>query len=495
MNMRVALIIVMVLGLSSAVAQAWLALSVPGLSSDDAYLHVRQVSHIKATFLPMGEDALSDMPRLYVTPGYDYFIAALALMMGAVTALKIVPAFFGGLLVVLVFFLTRRITNDPLASLAAALATCAMPILGALINTGSPATLVLCFTVILMLLLLNLQHTFAAGTYGTLLVALAFVHPAVALVVLGLLFYAALLVMEEMKIEQAWREVLFFSLFFVLWSLVLRFRTALVTLGPAVIYQNIPPAISPFGGIDVMQALALVGIVPFIAGGYMVYRYLFREHRRDIYLVLGFALAVGLLLWQRIIEPTLGLLFLGLMLAMLFGVWCKATADYLAKTRLARVTSLFLGVVLVALVASSLWPAVLAGKASLDAAPDSKVIDDLVELRQRLPENAVLLALTEEGFRVEALAERRVVQDGDFLLQRDAGQRYDDIQTMYTSRSLVDAVHLLQQYGVTHILVSPEAHRRYGKDLLPYITESDCFAQVYEGTIRVVQTSCKVRET
>jgi hypothetical protein len=495
MNTRVALVIVVLLGLSSAVVQAYFALSVPGLSSDDAYLHVRQVGHIRATFLPIGVDPLTDAPRSYVTPGYEYLLVALTLVMGTVTALKVVPAFFGGVLVVLVFFLTRRITNDPLASLAAAVATCAMPVLGALINTGSPATLVLCLTVILLLLLLNLQHSFAAGVYGTLLVTLAAVHPAVALVVIGLLFYAALLVMEEMKVEQAWREVLVFSLFFVLWSLIVRFRTALIALGPAVIYQNIPPSISPFVGLDVMQALALIGIVPFLTGGYMVYRYLFRERRRDIYLVLGFALAVGLLLWQRIIEPTLGLLFLGLMLSVLFGVWCKVTADFLAKTRFASVSTVFVGAVLAALLISSLWPAVGAARESLAAAPPQEVIDDLVELRQRLPGKAVLLTMTEEGLTVEALAERKVVQDRDFLLQPDAAQRYEDIQKMYTERSIIDAVHLLQQYGVTHIYISPEAERRYGKDLLPYITESDCFVQQYEGAVRVVHTTCKVRES
>jgi uncharacterized membrane protein len=102
--------------------------------------------------------------------------------------------------------------------------------------------------------------------------------------------------------------------------------------------------------------------------------------------------------------------------------------------------------------------------------------------------------MTEEGFTVEAVAQRRVVQDSDFLLQHDAGQRYADIQTMYTTHSVVDAVHLLQRYGVTHIYVSPEAVARYGKDLLPYITQSDCFLQIYEGAVRVVQTTCKVKQ-
>jgi hypothetical protein len=428
-----------------------------------------------------------------MTVGYDYLLAVVSLATGPIIALKIIPAFFSGLFVVLIYALTRRITQDPLAAVASSLAAASMPVLASLLNTASPASLVLCLTVILLLLLLSLQRTFAAGLYSTMLVVLAFIHPSVVVVVLGLLFYAALLVMEELKVEQSWREVLFISLFFVLWTLVFRFKNALTMLGPAVIYQNIPPVMGAFGSLDVMQALALIGLVPFLTGSYMVYRYLFRERRRDIYLILGFALAVGLLLWQGAIEPPLGLSFLGLTLAVLFGIWFKGIAEYLATTRLARHTPLLLALVLILLLASSLWPAIVAANDALASAPSPDVVNSLLELRQRLPENAVLLTMTEEGFSVEALAERHVVQDSDFLLQRDATQRYADVQTMYTSRSVVDAVHLLQRYGVTHIYVSPLAVERYGKDLLPYITQSDCFVQMYEGAVRVVQTTCKVK--
>ena len=497
MRIATAVGLVVILALGVMVTQSLLALSVPGMSSDDAYLHLRQIESIRASGIPLTHDALSPTGnRLLVTPLYDYLLALAAVVMPAITALKIVPAIGAGLLVILVFLLAYELAQDVMSALFAALAMAFMPAFGVSLNTAMPVSWILALTSLLLWQLMSVGSRKELGIYAALIIILSFTHPAVVLVLLGLLFYAGLLVIEELKTEKGFNEVLLFSTLFIVWSLTVRFKEALLAQGPAVVFQNIPAALRAtyFAQIQVIDAVGLIGVLPFLFGSYMIYTYIFRERQRNVYLLLGFALAMGLLLWMGIIQPLLGVMFLGLVLSVLFGVSVKRTADYVAHTRAAALRIPLLCLLFLLLALSSLLPAMQVAKATLASAPAQGELDQLASMKDGLPTDAVIMAMPEEGFRVEALAGRKVVQDTDFLLQKDAAQRYADIQRIFTGALKVDAVGLLNKYGATHIYISPEARARYNITRPSYADES-CFPTVYDKAALVVRSVCKVEQS
>ncbi len=496
MRERTAYVVLSLIALGVIVAHALPALRVPGMSADEAYLHLRQAEHIRETGVPLHKDPLAaGGKRLLVTPLYDYVLALFGLVMPGSVALKVVPALLAGALVVLVFFTTRQMTQDDVSALLAAFATAIMPAFAGTINTASPAALVLGMTTVVLWQLMSLSRKGALTTYALFIILLSFAHPSVALVLLGLLFYAGLLVVGEMSAEKGFFEILLFSMLFIVWSLVVRFKDALVVNGPLIVFQNIPAVLrdSYFAQPHILDIVLLVGIVPFLLGSYVVYTFIFRERRRDTYLLIGFALAMGMLLWMGIVRPVMGVMFLGLVFSMLFGVWVRRALDYLAQTRAAAWRPLFLALIILVVGATSLWPAVGAAASTLALAPSQQELAALESMRQTLPQDAVVLTMTEEAYRVQALAHVKTVQDLDFLLQQDATQRYADMQELYTSRSKVDAVDLLNTYGITHIYVSPGAQQRYGFDKPWYASDEKCFEPVVSEDVVLLRSTCKVR--
>ena len=495
MNPRTALVLALLLAVSITVIHSLSALSVPGLSSDDAYLHLRQMDSIRTTWLPLVHDPLAPAgSRLLVTPLYDYLLAFASVFLSPIVVLKVVPAILVGLLVFLVFLLTSRITQDNAASLLAAFCAAVMPVLSrTTVNTANAAPFVLMLALFLLLQLVRFEGR-ALPIYALVIILLSFAHPSVVLVLLGLLFYAALMVVSDLRIERGMGEVLLFSTLFIVWSLAVRFKDILVSLGPGIIFQNIPSSLraSSFAQLSVLDAVFLIGIVPVLVGSYIIYTYMFREQHRDIYLLLGFALAMGVMLWLGAVDHSLGLIFLGIILSVLFGVGVKRSSDYLRGTK-ASGWALPLGLLLLlVIVFSSLWPAINMTKMTLAAAPLQDELDDLRYMADAIPSDSVLLTMPEEGFEVEAVAGFKVVQDGDFTVQHDAAQRYQDVQTMFTSHSKVDAVTLLNKYHVTHIYLSRAAQKRYAMDMPFYASGESCFPVVHRGAALLLSSVCKV---
>jgi hypothetical protein len=488
--------IAIIMALAVTIIQSMLALGVPGMSTDEAYSHLRQVESIRNTGFPLSHDDLSPVgKRFLVTPLYDYVLTIVSFIVPSLVAIKVVPAIFAGILVVLVFGITLRLTQEPVAGLFAALALATMPaLMGSSVNTASSTLMILSMTTLLLWQLMALPSPTSLGFYTLLIILLSFTHPSVALVLVGLLLYGMLLMIGEMRGIHGLDEILLFSTLFIVWSLIVRFKDALVMLGPMIVFQNIPSAMRDayFSQLSVLNAVVLVGVLPFLFGSYIVYTYTFRERWQDIYLLMGFALGMGLLLAMGIVRPLLGVMFLGLVLSIMFGVWVKRILDYVKDTRFVWLRVPLMLVLVAGLVVFSLLPAWRTASVTVGMSPSQEELDSLSWMDENLPKDAVVLARTDEGFRVEALSHRRVVQDQDFILQKDAEQRFMDIDAMYKSVSEVDAITLLNKYGVTHIYVSPKMRQEFKTGKPAYSDDAKCFSVVYDDAALVLRSLCRV---
>jgi hypothetical protein len=267
------LYIAILLAVMTAAVHSFLALQQPGLSPD-AYLRLRSVESVRSTGLPLVKDPLSlTGKRLLISPLYDYLIAAMPL--SPVMALKIVPALLLGLVVLLVFVLTTWLASEK-AAFFAALSAAMMPALAGFVNTGSAATLAL----VLALLSIMAIVKFSAVWLAVLVVVLSFSHPSVVLVLFGLAFYRLLLAMTGSRADKGLSDTLIFSVLFVSWSLVIRFRDVFLLLGTGVFYMNIPTTLQHvlYGNVNVMGMVLLVGIVPALAASHLIYFVLLKEH-------------------------------------------------------------------------------------------------------------------------------------------------------------------------------------------------------------------------
>jgi len=308
-----------------------------------------------------------------------------------------------------------------------------------------------------------------------------------------------LVLVESLEVERTELEIALFSVFFVLWSQFLLYKKFILAHGPAVIWQNIPPSLlsSLFSDVTVLTAFYQIGILPVLYGVFVVYRYLFRRKHKMTYFLIAFALAAGMLLWFRLIPVQLGLMLLGMFLIVLFSRWVDFYLGYLLTTRIHRWRPLFIIMLIVAFVMSSVLPAIADARSVQRESVSPAGLRAYAWLGQNTPQDAVIVAGVNEGHRIAALAARKNVLDAHFLLQRDAKQRLHDTNRIFSTTFGVEAVELMDRYGARAVLLSPESKEDYGVATLTYASPSKCFARVFaEGGYEVVvkHPYCTVEE-
>jgi hypothetical protein len=479
----------------------WIAFSTPGLSGDDAYFQLRQVEHIRQTGLPLFDDPLSYGSRTYAfSPVFHYVVAASSFLLSLPVAVKVVPNLLATLLMLVIYGIVNRLSKKEGVALFIAIFSAFVPVwFGHTINTLSTATLAVPLLFFVVYSLLRVEERSWRYIYLASLILLAFTHPIVLLFVLGLMLYMVLVLVESLEVERTELEIALFSVFFVLWSQFLLYKKFILAHGPAVIWQNIPPSLlsSLFSDVTVLTAFYQIGILPVLYGVFVVYRYLFRRKHKMTYFLIAFALAAGLLLWFRLIPVRLGLILLGMFLIVLFSRWVDFYLGYLLTTRIHRWRPLFIIMLVVAFIASSVLPAIADARSVQQGSVDPAGMRAYGWLRQNVPSDAVVAAGVNEGHRIAALGQRKNVLDAHFLLQRDAKQRLHDVNRMFSTTFGVEAVELMDRYGVRAILLSPESKRDYGIATLTYASPSKCFARVFAESgyeIFVKHAYCTVEE-
>ena len=106
-----------------------LAFSVPNLTYE-SYFHVRQVEQITDNGFPSYQDDLSYGSRtLRFLPFFHYFMAFFNLILPITLIAKILPNILLSTLAITVFFISKKITNNEIASLFSAAIVGFLPII------------------------------------------------------------------------------------------------------------------------------------------------------------------------------------------------------------------------------------------------------------------------------------------------------------------------------------------------------------------------------
>ena len=477
----------------------YFAFQTPYFSDDSSYFVLRQVEHISKTGLPLYNDSLSYSGRtLFFSPFFHYVLAFFNLFLPLALVGKIIPNIFASSIVFAVYLVAAEITKQKKAALVAAFTAGFIPIfIKETMNSVSNFSLItpLLFFIIYALLKLNTEKKFAL--YLVILISVfIFVDTISFVLILGLIFYFLLTRTEDIHQNKAELEVVLFSCFLFFWLNFVIFKKAFLLYGPAVIWQNIPNVLlsNYFSQITILEAIYAIGIIPFIFGIFIIYDFIFKHKKKSIYLLISLALAAFLLAWFKLIPMVSGLMFFGPILVLLFAQYVKNFIIFISKTKFHPHQNKFLSVFIILIILTSVLPSFIYANNAIKRAPNKEEINAYLWIKESTPKDSVILASIQEGHFISYFGERKNAIDSNFLLIPNIDQRVKDIERIYTTPYKVEAVRLLNKYNVNYVVLSNYVYTNYKIEELKYTTE-DCFRLVYNETIKIYQSLCKVEES
>ena len=500
LNEKVALVAVLLIFLATFALRATLSLQASGFSDDESYFVLRQAEHIKASGLPLYNDPLSYNGRTYVfTPLYEYLIAACGFFGDMRIAGTLLTQLLASLTIILVYLIGKQVSKSDMANVIAALMAAIVPSFISLsLNKLTSHALALPLLLALFYCLMRIDERRFVHGYLAALVLLTFTNQVSFVAIFGLLFYVVLVKLESLPQSRTELELLLFSFPFVLWINFLLFKKAFLAHGLGAVYQNIPSQILYFyfKDLTVVSVVNGIGILAAFYGAYGVYRYIFEEKQRKIYLLIGLVLATTTLLWLKLISLNLGLAILGLALSALYAAVHTLNLSYFSKTIFSRYRLIYQAWLVIILLITSGVVAYDYTQVELGKATSPQLTDALVWLRDNTPQNASVLGTVFDGHLITEVAQRRDVIDTNYLLVPDVSQRLDDLSVVYLSTFESPLILAADRYGFQYVLFSQNARKFYGTRFIEaYSKESDCIKLAYYNPeAKVYQIACSFQK-
>ncbi len=470
-----------------------LAFSVPNLTYD-SYYHMRQVENIKETGLPLFQDPLSYGGRNNVFhPTFHYVAAFFTFFLPIGIVAKVLPNIFIACLIPIVYLISKKITNKSTPGIFSGLIAGFLPILYST-NSFVPATMFLPLMFLTIYAFMNIKDHFHLYLYLLCFIVLSFTTPATALILVGYVLYMLLSIIEGKKINWAELELMIFSLFFFLWAQFLFYKNTLLREGLGFITQNVPQQIIEryFPQLSIAQSLVLVGIIPFVLGIFVVYQSLFQLRTPKSFLLISLAISTTLLSWLKLMEYTLALSFFAVIVSILFAISYQEMNNYLQNTKFSKWKNKVTTILIILTITTIIFPAIVY---SLNQeTPTNEEIEAFKWLNPHTTEKARVAAFLKEGHLITYYSKRKNIMDGKFNLIKDVDERFQNTNSIFTTKFQTQALDIFDTYGTTHVVLTPKAKERYHIEGLNYVNE-DCFNLIYDQETKIYLIKCEITKT
>lgn len=465
----------------------------------DAYFNLRQIDHITETGTPIFQDSLSYGGRTNLfMPTFNYLLAFFNLFLPLVIVAKIIPNILAASLIFIIYLITKKLTNNQNIALLTSFFSAFLPLfITQTFNTVSAYSLTIPLMFLGIYFLMNIEKKKFTYYFITLIFILSLIHSSALLLVAGLLTYLVLTKIEKVKQERKETELILFATFLTIWIQFLVFKNAFLSHGLAIIWQNVPSQLlsSYFTPIDTLGALLKIGLLPLVCGIYIIYRYLFQNKNKEIYLITSFIISTTVLLWFKLISPALCLTIIGILLTILFAQFYTISNTYFKKTKASSYRKYLTASFIIIFLLTSVVPSFYFTDEEIKNTPDQETIMVLDWLRENTPQNTTILATPKQGYIINTVANRKNVIDINFLLTKNPSQRLTDVQTIYKTYYKTEAVTLLNKYNVDYILISPQLEKEFDITTIRYIEDENCFKPIFQNNVSLYQSLCKVQET
>ncbi len=458
--------------------------------SYEAYFSIRQIDNIGSEGVPLFNDELSYGGRTHLFPPVFYYLVSFFDFLGINNASKIIPNLLSSLLVIVAYLICFHITRHRTISLFGSFFSGFIPIFFDTTNDVSVYSLVLLLTFFVLYFLMKVKNRLHLNLALLFLFVIVLSHASVFLLIIGLLLFLLLLKIESLEINSKEQEIILFVTFFAMWFNFIIYKKAFLTHGPFVIWQNLPLQMltNYFFDLKLLQSIYYLGIIPVVLGMYAIYQVFFKVKKKSVFLLIGLFLSSLLLLWLKLIEFKVGLIFLGVILSLLSAYSIKLIYSYLNKTKAPKSANWFLFAVFVLFLLTSVVPSFNLAYSSLKNIPSDAEIEALRWLKQNTVSDSVVVARVDEGYLINYFAERKNVLDNDFLLVNDAQLRYDNVQSVFSLRLKTEAIRKLSTYDVDYIYFSGN----FGDEKKLYYTDEDCFDLVYDEVVKIYWLKCRL---
>ena len=462
-------------------------LKIPFFSSDNAYFNLRHSEYIVNNYLPIVFDSLSYGGNLITnTHLFHYFLAVLDLVFSQTLVYKIIPALLASSLVFIVYILAKEITKNKNAAMFSALLSAFIPAyIGETLNQISISSLYIPLFLLLIYALLNLRKRRMLFIICSL--ALVLLEPLNLLVAGTLVIFILLMVAESLLIKKEDKEgIALYLVLFVLVNLIF-FKKLYLEQGIWAIWQNLPSSLygELFQEFSLFTTVSLIGVIPFVLGftGFLIGA----KKMKVMNILFAIVIADFSLLLLKLIEFDFGVLILAIVFAITAAISIKELLNYLNLTKLGRLVPLVMGLIIIISVASLLYTSTAVASEVINEISVEE-IDALEWLKENSSENSVVLAGVYEGYMINYIAERTNVIDTQFF---NAEDRVFNVNTAFTTESLVKAITVLQKYDVDYIYLSEDIKEFYEIESLAYVTDEECFELVFENDkVQIYQTLC-----
>jgi hypothetical protein len=462
----------------------YFAFSINSFSSDESYFHYRLINNIIENKFPIFYDSLSYGGSKFFYP--QLFHVILSLFSFIPYFLKIIPAIIASSLVIIVYLISKKITNNETSSLLTAFISAFIPLeIKTTTNQVSIYSFLMPMVLLIYLCLINISEKKYFNLFLILSFLLSLIHPASLLFILSLIFYLILSNTESLFISKYKREAMIFSFFLIFIINLLIYKNEFLKYGLNIIWQNIPSSLfsSYFQNINVLEAIYLIGLLPIILGSLGIFFGLFKEKDDSIILLTSAILTTFFLLSIKALNIQIGFLFLSIFMTITSSLTILKIYNYLSITKFSSLKKNTTFIIIGLIILLSLIPSYFTAKSLPNY--DSQV-NSFKWIKDNTNENSVVLAPLEFGNILTAESQRKNVMDNNFLLAKNTEERFNDINIVYNTFSKIKALESLRKYNVDYIYFDNYIKNKYKIEKIRYIDDEKCFEEIKNDVYKVI---------
>ncbi|HLC58841.1 MAG TPA: DUF6541 family protein [Candidatus Nanoarchaeia archaeon] len=486
-NLKTEYVILALIFLFTLAFRLYFSFQTNHFNTDDAYFHLRHIEYILENKSIMFFDDLSYGGRIVLYPPFFHILMAL-LTFGSTFMLKLIPALAISSVVIIVYLISRDMCLSKRGAMIAALLSGFYPILFNLtLNNISVYTFVIPLILLLIYSLTRLDDKKYLWIYiiGSFLLPL--IHASAFIFIISLVLYFFLIAGGALLPTKIKKEAALFSILITVLLQFIIYKKVILEYGLSLISQSIPVNVLSdlYGELSFSDLFIGIGFLPLILGSLGFYVSAIKEKRKIAYLFAAFGLTVLMLIFFRFLSIKVGLMFIGLVLAIFSGSGYTLIRDYFYRIKFSSLNKYFIILILLLLFFTSLIPSYYGAKESNNIAISN--IKEMQILKANTEPGDVILGNLQEGNLISHVAQRKNVIDTNFILAPNPIERVEDVNLIYTTYSDAIALDLIEKYNISAIYVSDRTKDVYKIKNLKYASSSVCFKSESRETFYYVE--------
>lgn len=391
--------------------------------------------------------------------------------------------------------ITKEITKDENASLISALISAFIPLLmRETLNKASNLSLVLplMFYALYCFMKINDGNKYVFQ-FILISIILPFVDPTSMILLFSLIIYAIILYSESIELGNLRKESIFLASFVIIIGNFIVLKNIFYKYGLEVFKLSIPNSVyvTLYRDVSLLALVYFLGIITMLFGFIGVYYSLFKIRRRSIFLISSLMLTVLLILITKFIDFSTGLVFLGIPLSILSGLFISHFFNYLKITKFNHFKDIIYSLIILLIILLSIVPSYQMAEQNIKDSVSNGEIEAFKFLNHNIPEDAIVLTNFKEGNIMSAIAKRRNFMDTYLLLSDDVNERLRVTNLIYTTPFLGILVDQSKKNNINYIYLSKKTELEYNLNGLTSYVETPCFGKLFENDeAKIYQIKC-----